>query len=71
MIRKISFTDTGAIRVESEISTEIISSGVVLLTWEQAEVAMMNGWKLVTGVPYTNETEPPLYAVKKGGWPIG
>lgn len=67
MNRKISFTSTGAILVETEIATEVIQSGLVLLTLEQAREAIHHGWKLDNSLkPFSKETTPWLYAVRKG-----
>lgn len=68
MIRNISFVElTGAIRVETETNVEIISSGIVLLTLAQSREAIKHGWKLHGKEPFSKETTPWLYAVKKGG----
>lgn len=63
MIRKISFTDEGNIRVETDTETTIISHGVVLLTKEQAQEAKQHGWQDWVTPP--SATVPPLYAVRR------
>lgn len=65
MNRVVSFTDDGDIRVESETAIEVLCSGVVLLTLEQAWIAVMvHGWKL-DKEPFSKETEPWLYSVRR------
>lgn len=66
MNRKISFTKEGAIQVESESSIEIISRGIVLLTMKQAREAIKHGWEMDAASPFSKETTPFLYAVRKG-----
>lgn len=66
MNRKISFTNDGHIRVETSLYTEVISSGVVLLTQAQAAVARNYGWEPFGTQPFAVETDPPLWAVRKG-----
>ncbi len=65
MNRVISFTADGDIRVDGETSIEVIRCGVVLLTAEQALMAKSHGWKLDGKQPFTNETSPWLYSVRK------
>jgi hypothetical protein len=64
MIRNISFTDEGHIRVESESTVDVIHRGVVLLTLDQAITAKLHGWKL-DEQPFSKETTPWLYSVRK------
>jgi hypothetical protein len=64
MIRNVSFTGDGDIRVESESAIDVIRSGVVLLTLDQAITAKLHGWKL-DEQPFSKETTPWLYSVRK------
>jgi hypothetical protein len=67
MNRVVSFTNDGDIRVESESAIEVIQSGVVLLTLEQALMGKRHGWKLDgrRQQPFSKETTPWLYSVRR------
>lgn len=66
MIRNISFTPEGNIRIEGAHGTDIVSRGVVLLTLEQArEAVASHGWGWWGPQPAATETLPHLYAVKR------
>ncbi len=67
MIRKISFDDAGNIVVRTETHTEVISNGVVLLTRDQVTQAKAHRWEPFgdPDKPFTQDTDPPLYAVHR------
>lgn len=63
MIRNVSFTPEGSIRIEGKFGTDIVSRGVVYLTREQADEALAYGWTLWGWA--TSETDPPLYPMRR------
>jgi hypothetical protein len=48
----------------TDLCIDVIRSGVVLLTQEQARVAELYGWRL-DEQPFSKETTPWLYSVRK------
>jgi hypothetical protein len=61
MVRSVEFRGNGDIVIGGEKQHDVISSGVVLLTKEQAEQAERHGWRI--GAKFTEATVPPLYRV--------
>jgi hypothetical protein len=63
MIRRVEFTESGDIVLRGEHGTDVVKSGVAMLTAPQAAEAERHGWK-IEGEPET-ATVPPLYRVKR------
>lgn len=63
MIRRVEFTGSGDIVLSGELGTDVVKSGVVMLTQQQADEAVRHGWSIIgEGDP---ATQPPLIRVKR------
>jgi hypothetical protein len=63
MIRAVKFLENGDIVLSGEKGTDVIASGVAMLTAPQAAEAQAHGWT-IEGEPET-ATVPPLHRVKR------
>lgn len=63
MKRIVEFTGHGDIVLRGAGGTDVVKSGVVMLTLQQAQEAERHGWK-IEGKP-DHATMPSLYRVKR------